>query len=151
MVHATFTGGGLELKRTRLREAGLWALDQPSYFSGCQPHGASSALPCQDGTAKGAAAVQSSVDDSANGVRCASGGSSVGGGSGGSAVSCSLLPRHSNANGFLAYDNGVNAAVAAAAARHEAAKGRPMAQLHRHFVAAAYQIDAFRAAWAMAR
>lgn len=67
------------------------------------------------------------------------------------AGSSTIVRTHSGHRGFLAYDNGVPAVVAAAAAAHQRQKGRPMAALHRHFVAAAYQLAAFRDAWALAR
>ena len=67
------------------------------------------------------------------------------------AGSSAMARLHIGRCGFLAYDNGVAAAVAAAAAAHQRQKGRPMAALHRHFVAAAYQLAAFQDAWALAR
>ncbi len=170
MVHASFTGGGPAAKQARLREAGLWALDPPSYFSCCQPARSRRPAAGRWAAAIGAAAAAAESfggggfissngsgrgDGGSGGSEAAShsgGGSNGGsGGGGGGHSERRLLPPHGTENGFLAYDNTVDAAVAAAAAEHQAAKARPMAQLHMHFAAAAYQLAAFRDALAVAR
>lgn len=170
MVHTSFTDGGPAAKKARLREAGLWALDPPSYFSCCQP--ARSRRPAAGRWAAAINATAAAAEGSGGGGISSNGSGRGDGGSGGSeAASRSgegsdgvgsgggggghserrLLPPHGTENGFLAYDNTVDAAMAAAAAEHQAAKARPMAQLHMHFAAAAYQLATFRDALAVAR
>ena len=55
------------------------------------------------------------------------------------------------AGNFLAYDNTVGGFVSAYAEAYARRKGRPMTEMHKHLLGAAYQLAAFRDALAMSR
>lgn len=148
MVHTTFTWGGSEIKKARLREAGLWALDPPSYFSCCQqplaPGGtAGQPLNAESGSGSTFKTLKPTAGGADPAVRRKgdiTGSSSGGGGSaasdqqvdallavdklGDNSADAVVMSRpHNGRSGFLTYDNNVASAVAAAAAAHLQRKG----------------------------